>query len=470
MTAATTTVDRVSSTKRRVRVVIAGVVLLLLVGAAGAGGAWWWFQPAVVEAPALPNIPDAEVRHGIESARQKVVEKPRSADAWGHLGMLLLTHLYHNDADFCFAQAANLAPADPHWFYGRAIIALKRDPDHAVDYLRKAAANCQSWPEARSAVQLQLAQALLARRELDEAERLFQDELRRAGRSERATYGLGLVAIARGNNRAATEYLTSIQQSSHVRKKATAQLATLAADRGDLAAVAKFEKQLDTFTTEDAPWPDPFVDELRDLRVGFKLWERRAEDLEQGKHFAEAAELYLAQIEEHPTSRAYIGAASNLIQLRNYSRALALFRKGLQSDPDNGQLHYKLALAQVTRWDRWEEELRRNPEAKRSKEWLTEAIEHARRATEIQPDDAKAYLLWGWALMRLEEPGAAVEPLRRGVACRPEDFELQLALGEALLDAGESGEAETHLKNACLLRPDSARAAQGLEKLRGKKN
>jgi Flp pilus assembly protein TadD len=319
-------------------------------------------------------------------------------------------------------------------------------------------------------VQLQLAQALLARRELDEAERLFQEELRRAGRSERAAYGLGLVAVARGNNRAATEYLTSVQQSSHVRKKATAQLATLAADRGDLAAAARFEKQLDTIATEDAPWPDPFVDELRDLRLGFKLLERRAEDLEHKGKFAEAAQLYLAQIEEQPTSRAYAGAASNLIQLRDYSRALALFRRGLQSDPDNGQLHYKLALAQLTRWDRWDEELRRNPEAQRSKEWLTEAMQHARRATEIQADDARAYLLWGWALMRLGEPAAAVEPLRRGVACRPEDFELQLALGEALLDAGQSHDAETHLDNARQLRPDSARVAQDLERLKRTKN
>ena len=118
-------------------IMMSAAVAVLLVGAAAA---WWWFWPPPPPAPPMPaDIQEQEVRDVIQAARQNVLQKPRSADAWGLLGMTLLTNLFTDDADFCFAEAARLDPRDARWPYARGLIALKRDPDHALDYLRLAA-------------------------------------------------------------------------------------------------------------------------------------------------------------------------------------------------------------------------------------------------------------------------------------------------------------------------------------------
>jgi hypothetical protein len=51
-----------------------GVLAVALAAAAGA----WWLRPAPVDPPMPLDIKDAEVRHAIEQARQKVLAKPRS--------------------------------------------------------------------------------------------------------------------------------------------------------------------------------------------------------------------------------------------------------------------------------------------------------------------------------------------------------------------------------------------------------
>ena len=59
-----------------------------------------------------PNIQDGEIRLALERARQAVLDKPRDGDAWGHYAMMLLAHLFTDEADFCFAEAGRLAPGD----------------------------------------------------------------------------------------------------------------------------------------------------------------------------------------------------------------------------------------------------------------------------------------------------------------------------------------------------------------------
>jgi tetratricopeptide (TPR) repeat protein len=438
---------------------ILAVLMLALTG----GGAWWGLRPAPVDPPPSPDIPDAEVRLVVEKARQQVVKNPRSADAWGRLGLTLLAHLFEREADRCFAEAARQNPADARWSYGRAVIALKRDPDNAVPHLRLAAAHADSWPEGRGVVQLQLAQALLARRQLDEAERLFRE----APRGDRAAFGLALVAVARDDRQAARDFLTAARGSPYARKKATSQLAALAEAGGDSAVAAEYEKQAADLP-EDPPWPDPFVDLLRDVRAGPRYWERKIEALEAEHRFQEAANIYLQQINDgRRTPRAYVGAGTNLARAGDYRRALPLLREGIRLDPDNSQAHYDFGLSQ---YNRALKELRLSPESKDAKAWLQETVEHAEWTTKLKPDHARAYLFWGLALKLLGEPAKAVEPMRRGVACRPETFDLQLGLGEALLDSGQESEAATYLENARRLKPQDPQLIKALDRLHAKKD
>src|ERR1700686_4498728 len=82
---------------------LGGAAVLILVGA---GAAWWSLRPTVVDPPMPAGIQDREVQEVIESARAAVLEQPHSADAWGYLGKVFLSHLFDREATFCFNQAS----------------------------------------------------------------------------------------------------------------------------------------------------------------------------------------------------------------------------------------------------------------------------------------------------------------------------------------------------------------------------
>src|SRR4051812_35470098 len=76
---------------RRFRLVLLGGAVAL-----GAGLGWWWWRQEPDPQPpplALENA-EPDVVHALEKARARVRGEPRSAAAWGHLGMVLLAHGY----------------------------------------------------------------------------------------------------------------------------------------------------------------------------------------------------------------------------------------------------------------------------------------------------------------------------------------------------------------------------------------
>jgi Flp pilus assembly protein TadD len=440
----------------------AGVAVVLL---AGAGGVWWWLRPEPVTPPLPGRIEDPEVRQALVRARQDVLKKPRSAAAWGHLGKLLLAHMFPHEADVCFAEAARLDPANPMWFYARGVIALREDPEKPITQLRRAVAAGGARSENQPAMSLYLAEVMLERGNLDEAEGLFRKEQARAPYDPRATFGLGLIAAARGDKAAAVKLLTIAQASPLARKKATAQLAALARAQGDQQAADDHEKQLAALP-DDPPWSDPLIDELGELRVGRLGRERRAKSLEKQGRFAQAAAEFLEQIDKQPNVFAYIGAGLNLTRLRDFDRALPLLREAVRLGPDDAEAHFCLALALYTRA---EEQEKKAPGTAQAREGFREAIAHTRRAAELRPGHTQTYRVWSLSLKYLGEPEAALEPLRKGIECTPGDPQLQLGLGEVLLELGRLKEAEVHLEIARRLAPNDPRPGRALEQLRLKK-
>jgi tetratricopeptide (TPR) repeat protein len=448
--------------RRRLRLVV--VLLLLAVGVAAA----WHFtrSPARAAQPPFPEgIQEVEIVQFLEQQRAEVLAHPQSGDAWGDYGLALLAHLFDREAKFCFTEAARLAPEDPRWPYGLAQIALKRDPPNAVLLLRQVLATTGPGEEYRSVARLTLAETLLERGEINEAEALFRTEFDSFSPDPRAVFGLGLVAMARNDASTAIPLLSQLRDNKHARKQVRSYLARLARERGDESGAHTLETEAAALP-DDPVWRDPLLDHVARLAVGRRGRDRLIGELERAGRYQEALQVFLAQLAEERSTKSLLGAGANYLRLRQYQDAMPLMREAVEREPNSPHAQYSLALACFIPAER---DIVQHPDAPENKRLLREAIVHAKRATELKPDHARAYLHWGLALNYLGEPKNAIEPLRKGLVARPDDFDLHFALGSALAACGDKTAALAEFQNASRLDPNDSHPAIEIEKLRASK-
>jgi protein O-mannosyl-transferase len=120
----------------------------------------------------------------------------------------------------------------------------------------------------------------------------------------------------------------------------------------------------------------------------------------------------------------------------------------------------------------WRTTLRHNPnsylaESNLGRELLLkgqmdEAVQHIRRAIEIQPDLPEAHCNLGTAWLQQGRLDEAIVELRKAVEINPRFAEAHNTLGVALAQQGEIGEAISHLQKAVGISPDFAQAHSNL--------
>jgi tetratricopeptide (TPR) repeat protein len=419
--------------------------------------------------PVPPDFPtqdlDAEVRDVLEEARSAVVASPRSAEAWGRLGMLFRAHGMDAASNVCFREAEKLDPKDSRWPYLFAIEALFRDPDNALGPLRRAVELGHDDPAYASAARLRLAEALLERMRYDEAEALFRDEAKADPTSARARVGLGLVCMARDDLRGAIGHLEGLGTSPFARKKAAITLALAYRRLGNVDAAAKVEQDA-TRLPPDLLWSDSYVGECARLERGRLSRFDRVVQFESQGRFADAVKLLTEMAQEHPDTRTYIALGITLAKDQKYAAAEQVLREVVKLDPDHVQARYFLCASLFYQGESlWNDASRRNEATERFRSSITEA----EQAIRCKPDHALAHLFRGRALGYLGETDEGIASLRRALACRPDLYETHFYLGDALATAGRPREALPHLEAAVRLAGDrDPKPRQRLEQARGK--
>ena len=178
---------------------------------------------------------------------------------------------------------------------------------------------------------------------------------------------------------------------------------------------------------------------------------------------------------------AYLLEAELLLKQDRADEALAAYGRGLAIFEDDPQFLYARALAQA--------ELGRVAEAERdlrhliamdpenadalnalgytladNNQRLAEAREYIERALELAPDSAAIIDSLGWVLFRMGERENAIEHLRRAFELQP-DPEIAAHLGEALWAGGDAAGARASWQQGLELDPDSAVLRQTMERL-----
>lgn len=410
----------------------------ILLAAAILGGVLggYYYYGSRVEMPEPPTVELTKLEPpalaAIQKARAAVLQSPRSAAAWGRLGVVLSAFKFLPAARTCFACAERLDPHDPRWPYFQAQAAALNDPE-TIPKLQRA---LDVDPNPPDCARLDLAEALLAHGRLDEAEQHLRAVLRHDSAGPRAHLGLARLAFARGR---LSESLTSLHHatdSPYTQKAACLLLAQVHEAAGDAAAAAEDTQRLSQLP-EDRSVPLPyFAQEIEQLREDRTALTRAEEMANQGQR-VEALAILQQLVSQYPDwGMAWLDIGQLLGQGKNYAAAETALRTAARLVPSLAKPHHYLGVALAG-------------EGKHQ-----EAVAAFRQATELQPDYAEAHFGLGRSLQALGDRNGAEQALRAAIRYLPSSALARVALGELLAQSGRPAEGLEQLRSAARLRPN----------------
>jgi tetratricopeptide (TPR) repeat protein len=421
--------------------VVAGVVLT-----AGLGFALWRQvissegasrEVAVAQPPSIDQSGvDPAVLRLVTAARSAVVDTPHSAEAWGRLGKILLAHGLSDEALPCFAEAERLDPRQPRWPFYQGTILSQGDPDAAIPKLQGAADLCGKLP---GAPRLRLADLLLGQGRLGEAEDQWQRLLSQEPGHCRAHLGLARLAYQRGNPEQSMSHLNIALNGSRTRKASHLLLAEIYQRRGDKPA-ADQESRRAAALPDDESWPDPFDEEVKQLRTGRQVFLARADRFIRQGRVADAIGLLERTVHDYPDSGEAWLLMGKAYLAKNDARAEQALRTAVRLAPDLVEAPFYLGAVRFLRGD------------------YREAAAHFRQAVKLKPDFALAHYNLGHCLVRLGDRSGATLAFRTAVSCKPDYADARVNLGELLAQDGREAEALGHLRYAVQLEPRDPRA------------
>jgi tetratricopeptide (TPR) repeat protein len=431
-------------TPLRRRLIQLAVVLILGVGIASVVFALARGS-RVIEPPVI-DCSNAEraVERAITAARENVRAAPRSAKAWGHLGMVLLAHAFVPESVICLRQAEQLDGKDPRWPYFQALAVRRTDPETGIVHLRRAVALCGNEPDAP---RLLLGELLLQSGRLDEAEQQFQSVLQNDPANGRAHLGMGRIEYEQESFSASIPHYRKAAADMRTRKMGLIHLAETYQRLGDAETATATQKQASN-VPQDLPWPDSLAQQYSSLQTGEAAAINEAYALLADDRAPEALDLLLRTLRVYPDSA--VGwqlLGRGMIRQGEHEGAETALRRAirLQSDAPEAQFYLGVALF-----------LQKMPK---------EALPYFRKATELKPAYPFAHYNLGECLRQLNDLPGAIEAFRAAIRCQPAFADAHLTLGELLSQQGQTTEACQQLRETLRLRPEDTRARQLLDQL-----
>lgn len=416
--------------------------------------------PSVAQEPAsAPEAAELEplVEPNLESTEEAVHEQLRrhraelralldagtagraeTAAAFGRLGQLYLLYDLADAAWPAFENARRLAPEDYRWSYYLGIIHQQRGE------LAAAAAAFARALEARPGdlpTLLHMGRVALDDGRVEDAGRWFERAHERGG-SAAARYGLGQVALARGDLERAVELFETVLAEQPEASSVHYQLGLAYRQLGDLD---KAREHLGLRGNRNLVFRDPLLDGLSQLVTGAGAFMDIGNSAVARGDFDQAITAYRSALEAAPGHlQAWQALASTLALKGDHEEALELYRELLEREPDNAISHYNVGNLHVALGD------------------LDAAARHLARSAELAPDFGNALFNLATVLDRLGRTEEAAEQAARAVAAEPEERPVRLLHAKLLAKIGRLEEAEDALSELLAREPDDAEALLAL--------
>ncbi|MGI8605232.1 MAG: tetratricopeptide repeat protein [Verrucomicrobiales bacterium] len=426
------------------------VSVLIFIGGsllvAGAGGYKLWHKLSAPEVPQL-HLQGVEpaIARAVNDAGARVRANPRAALAWGQLGAVLFTHELYGDAATVFAQAEILDPQQPRWPYLRALSLADLNPDAAVPLLARAA---ELTGAALHAPRCRLAEFLLERDRLDEAASAFQQVLRHFPNEARAFLGLGRIALSRGDAAGSVEWLERAAAGAP-RVRETRVLLATAHQRLGNRAKAEAAAQAAAGLPLTAEWPDLFVSETEQFRVGKEADLKKAQQLLDQNRLPELVTFMQEKVERYPEDpRAWRLLGAAWMRQGKYADAERTLRRAIALPPETADALTQLGMALY------------------QQDASLEAESLFQRALQLQPEDAGAHYGLGLCMMEGQSWQGAMNAFRAAIRAKPDWAQPWLGLGDALTKSGQPALAIEPLAQALKIEPSNADARRLLDRAR----
>jgi tetratricopeptide (TPR) repeat protein len=382
---------------------------------------------------------DPAVQRIVGSASAIVRDAPRSAPAWGKLGMTLLANGFNPEAAACLRHAEELDAGEVRWPYFQALAVRRTDPDTAIAKLQRA---LEIGNLKGDAPRLLLGELLLQRGRIEEATAQFRSVLEADSANARAHLGLGQAALQQDDVPASLSPLQQAVADPRTRKSALGFLAEASLRRGDPDAATKAQRQAAELP-ESPGWPDPLVEEVQVFRTGRHILLAEAYQRLESDEIPQAMELLRQAIRDYPDSpMVWLMLGRGLIRANNPRGAEQALRKSAELLRDSPETQFYLGVALFLQMKH------------------TEAVPFFRRATELKPDYTLAYYNLGECLLREKDVREAEAAYRSALRSQPAMADAHLRLGEILARQGQRDEALRHLQQVLILRPSDTRAEQ----------
>ena len=424
------------------RLLAAAAILALAVGLV------YLLNPRTAPPPAIPpDVTDPSILGALSKSRDEVLANPESGSAWGELGLVFYAHEFTAQSYICFTEAARLDPTKPHWPYLIGIGLLEQRPNEALAYFETAYRIAVVAGE-RSSARLRLAELYLDRGRMDDAIRLFNEELQADPSNARAHYWLGVHALQMDDPAGAVEHLKITVAGPYGRKNASSLLANAYRRLGREGEAERAAADSAGFAGVLA-WPDDFVMAYTKRGTGRSAMVQQASELFESGRRGEALDLFEKIVAIYPDIQTLSVFGDRLSKLGILDQAEEVLRRAVQLDPDYADAHHLLGVTLFQRGEADEQQ----KQSERAVEMFKLARAEFQKTVELKPAHAVAHLFLAKAERRLGQLVWASNACREAIRLSPSLAEAHFVMGEIFLELKRPKDAIAPLEQAVRLAP-----------------
>ncbi len=272
-------------------------------------------QPADIDL-----VEEKPLLKAIENAQKAVRKSPNTADVWGQLGHVYLSHGWEIPAIPCYHQASLLAPDEFKWLYFLGRLTKQRQPEEAVKHLTRAL----TLDATSAPAHLYLASALRILGRFDEAQQHLERAKHLQPNNPFSELWLGEIALSKRQLKLARRHLEGALRLNPEQSEAHALMAQVAIALGDTQA-AKQHAQAARRPSQYGELADPLWWDVLRAGVTAPLYaERGRRYMSEGDYARAVPEFETLISDEQKDIKVWFDYGVSLLYTARHHEALAV--------------------------------------------------------------------------------------------------------------------------------------------------